>query len=201
MRAVKALTMVAFLLGIGGIYWYTELRPQPHVVGLTITPATTGADGGVVQPPRSLKFEIDGTPYELPKHGKVPGTLPVNIGAGTHTITRDGKTIGTVEVGWLDGKSIINLDMLPFVEVDMVYAADESAYKSKMATLPQNTITVNGKSYTGPYRYVEPKLYLKKTWRYSMAEPSPDEIKIKGGKSRVQTELLHTWTFEREYGN
>lgn len=56
---------------------------------------------------------------------------------------------------------------------------------------------MNGRQYTGPFRMIEPALYVRKTWDYSMAERSPDEVKVKLGNSKVKRELMRVNAFER----
>lgn len=40
-------------------------------------------------------------------------------------------------------------------------------------------MSVNGKKYTGAFRYIAPALYLKQDWDYSAAEPPPGDIQSK----------------------
>lgn len=200
MRPLKILPAIAVLLIGGGIYYHTALRPQPYALGSTFVTKEDSftlngqkVKGGITTESRALTFELNGKPYTIPS-GK--SFIPLDIGAGSYTVTRDGKELGKIEIGWFDGKSIINLDQVPFVEVQVVYAANEAKYKAKYESLSKNTITVEGKQYKGPFRYIEPTLYLKQTWDYSPIEPSPDEIKIKGSTA-VRTELMRTHAFIR----
>lgn len=204
MRPLKILPAIAVLLIGGGIYYYAELRPQPYALGSTfatkVNPLVLDGQklqGNITTESRALKFELNGTPYSIPSG---QAFIPLDIGAGSYTVTRDGKELGTVEVGWFDGKSIINLDQDPFVEVQVVYAKNEEKYQAKYERLSKHTITVEGKQYNGPFRYVEPTLYLKKTWDYSPVEPSPDEIKVKGSTA-VRTELMRIRKFLSEYAD
>lgn len=210
MKVVKLILGIVVLAAAGGFYWYTEYRPQPFAIADMVKTLESDSvvlpDGSTLKQPEqttieAVTFEVDGKPYTIPKSGNM--TVAVDIGAGSHTITRDGKTLGTVDVSWFDGKSVLNLDQEPLVVVPVVYATDEAAHKEAMDKLEQNeknTITVNGKQYTGPYRLIEPALYVKKSWDYSMGDPEPDEVKVKFGKSKVKRRLMRVGKFEREFG-
>lgn len=211
-NTLKGIFGVAVLAAAGVFYWYTELRPQPFAIANMVKtveqePVVLGSSGIVQKRPAQttiepVTFEVDGKAYTIPMSGNM--TVAVDIGAGEHTITRNGKTLGTISVGWFDGKSVINLDQEPLVVVPVVYATDEAAYKEAMAKLEQNeknTITVNGNAYTGPYRLIAPSLYVKKDWDYSPGDPEPDEVKVKFGKNKVKRSLMRVLQFERKFGS
>lgn len=140
MKVVKFILGLVVLAAAGVFYWYTEYRPQPYAIANMVKTSesdpVTLPDGSVLKQPEltsieAVTFEVDGKSYTIPPRGDM--TVAVDVGAGSHTITRGGKTLGTIEVGWFDGKSLINLDLEPLVEVAVVYATDEAAYDEAMA--------------------------------------------------------------------
>lgn len=171
-------------LAVVGFFSYQEnYKPQIYAFG-------SSADGA--------SFEVDGKTFQLTI--RQPVLLLEGIGAGKHTVTANGKELGSFEVGYLDGKSLLNLDLVPLVKVEQIYATDEKAYVEAEKKLQKNVITLNGKQYEGPYSLIEPQLYLKKDWDYSMAQPSPKEVKVKsffgiGGDSATKTEVFEVSDF------
>ncbi|MDO4879196.1 MAG: hypothetical protein Q3966_07915 [Neisseria sp.] len=198
MEKFKKIAGILIVAALAGYVYYDMYYPRPYALASTFISKDL-SNGGMTSVREEVKFEIDGQPYTVTAN---PGDMDVaalSVGPGRHTVTRGGKTLGEIDIGWFDGKSIINLDMEPLVVVDVVYAENREKYNEKLNSLPQNTITVNGRQYTGPFRYIEPALYLKKDWDYSPAEPTPSEIQSKSAAT-VKTELMRLYKFESRFG-
>lgn len=157
---------------IGGIFLFQWLNTYPSIVNPTKSTITVNID--------DKTFTIAAGKAEEAK-----------ISHGKHTVSMDGKEMGTFEFGWFDGASIINPTMSRFVEEEVIYttSGNPEKYYDKV-TLRE--LEIDGEIYEkGPYRLIEPTLYLKKTWDYAPWEGSPSEITTKGRSDYVIKKELH----------
>lgn len=146
------------LLGIGGFLLFQQVTTPPIAVNPTDTP---------------IVFTIGDKEFQV----SAGGFAKLDISPGNHTVSMDGEVLGTFNYGWLDGDSIINPTLSPFVEVEILYTNNPTAHSSKLSN---NTIEIYDETVEWPYRLIDPVLYLKKTWDYDQFNnKSPMEISIK----------------------
>lgn len=137
---------------------------------------------------QAYEFAIDGKTYKVPTdkmYIDIEG-----LGRGKHTVSVNGKEVGTFERGWFDEGAIINPNLEKFVEADIIYSTDPEKYKDK---LQNNKITIEGMEFEGPYRLVE-GLYIKKSWDYAPWEASPETVRTKGNYT-IKQELFTAYDF------
>lgn len=156
----------------GAIFLYKMFNTHPVAINPTTAPIT---------------FQVDGKEYSI----KANDVVEVKIGQGEHSVTMNGKEVGKFNKGWMDQDSIINPTMSPFVEEQVIYTTNGNpeAYKDKVNW---TTITIDGEQYEGPFRLIDPALYVKKTWDYAPWEGSPDSVRTKSHADYVIKKELYT---------
>lgn len=159
------------ILIVGGIFLVKWLTTYPAVVNPTNAPIT---------------FSIDDKNFTL-----APKTAEeAKISHGSHTVTINGQTVGNFDFGWFDGQSIINPTLASFVEEEVIYTVkgNPEAFLDKVTV---RKIELDGDEYEGPYRLIEPALYIKKTWDFAPWEGSPEEVNTKSRSEYVIKKELH----------
>jgi hypothetical protein len=116
-----------------------------------------------------VTFQIDGHEYTIPAVSEIS----VPLSHGKHTMTMSGVTMGEFDFGWFDADSVINPTNSELVTVEVLYG--DAQYTNKLSN---NTITIDGLSYTGPYTLIPKALYIKKSWDYGAYEESPSSVSI-----------------------
>ena len=127
----------------------------------------------------------------------------ITLYPGKHTVTLGKKTVGDFEKGYFDMGSFINPTKATYLMEYQTYY-DEGTDRS-VNPLPNNTVTINHKKYTGPYT-VHNDLYMQNDfvklsadshgWDFDETEQFPSTITVR--ENSMYTWIKHMLGFNYE---